>query len=268
MNELQVVTESGIQAFSSQDNFISAQRMAISLAASDIVPDVYKGKVANCLIALEMSARLNVSIMVIMLNVNIIYGKPSFSSTYIISAINSCGRFGSLLLFETITASNPVVYAGKNIQDLCCRAYTTEKSTGQSVYGPWVTVSMAIAEGWYGKKGSKWPNMTSLMLMYRSASFFGRLYCSDVIMGMQSDDEVYDSKPNVQHITNDVDDIARGVEYLNAADSYENLKARFKNLPPVLQNSPEINLLKNSLKLKFEKPSSDSAEFTNYTEVV
>jgi hypothetical protein len=106
------------------------------------------------------------------------------------------------------------------------------------------------------------------MIMYRAASFFGRLYCPDVIMGMQSDDEVYDSKPNVQHITNDVDDIARGVEYLKAADSYENLKARFKNLPPVLQNAPEINLLKNSLKLKFEKPSSDGAEFTNYTEVL
>jgi hypothetical protein len=58
---------------------------------------------------------------------------------------------------------------------------------------------MAVAEGWYTKNGSKWRTMPELMLRYRAAAFFGRLYAPDILMGMHSDDEVRDIGPQRIH---------------------------------------------------------------------
>ena len=51
---------------------------------------------------------------------------------------------------------------------------------------------MAKEEGWSTKAGSKWKTMPELMLRYRSATFFGRLYAPEILMGMHSADEVQD----------------------------------------------------------------------------
>jgi hypothetical protein len=53
---------------------------------------------------------------------------------------------------------------------------------------------MAKAEGWVSRKGSKWATMPELMLMYRAASFFGRLYAPEVLMGMHSMEEIQDAQ--------------------------------------------------------------------------
>ena len=46
-------------------------------------------------------------------------------------------------------------------------------------------MEMAVKEGWYGKNGSKWQTMPELMLRYRSASFFGKLYAPELLMGLK-----------------------------------------------------------------------------------
>ena len=51
---------------------------------------------------------------------------------------------------------------------------------------------MAKKEGWYSKNGSKWQTMEDLMLRYRAATFFGRLYTPDLLMGMQTKEELDD----------------------------------------------------------------------------
>jgi hypothetical protein len=68
---------------------------------------------------------------------------------------------------------------------------------GQKFESPKIDIQMAIAEGWMNKTGSKWKTMPDLMLRYRAAAFFGRLYCPELLMGMQSEDEIIDvySKP-------------------------------------------------------------------------
>jgi hypothetical protein len=116
---------------------------------------------------------------------NIIHGKPSWSSTYVIGAINSSGLFDRLR-FE-------LTGEGDKRQ---CVAYAKEKATGEILKGPAVTIVMAKAEGWFQKSGSKWQTMPELMLQYRAASFFGRLYVPDLLMGMQSEDEIRDVTPD------------------------------------------------------------------------
>ncbi len=58
---------------------------------------------------------------------------------------------------------------------------------------------MAEAEGWSKKSGSKWKTMPELMLSYRAATFFGRMYCPDLLMGMQTQDELQDIKEARKH---------------------------------------------------------------------
>lgn len=159
-------------------NFEQAQRQAKALSASDLVPQQYKGNVANTLVALEIANRIGASPLMVMQNLHIIHGRPSWSSTFVIAAINGSGKFTALRFVGDLA---------KGI-----KAVATEKATGQTVEGPVVTMEMAKAEGWLNKAGSKWQTMPELMMRYRAAAFFGRLYAPEITMGMHSVEEIVD----------------------------------------------------------------------------
>jgi len=169
-----------LTAFSSIQSFEAAQRMAQALAASALVPKEYQGNVANCIVALEISQRIGASPLMVSQNLHVIHGRPSWSSTFIIAALNSCGRF-SPLRFKV---------DGQGDQ-LGCVASAIDKS-GEILEGPRVSIAMAKAEGWYDRNGSKWKTLPELMLRYRAAAFFGRLYAPDILMGMKTEDEAHD----------------------------------------------------------------------------
>ena len=78
------------------------------------------------------------------------------------------------------------------IQNLQCVAYTTVRGCKDILESSPVSVELAINEGWYTKNGSKWPNMTQQMLMYRAASFWTSAYAPELSMGMKTDDELRD----------------------------------------------------------------------------
>lgn len=168
-------------AIATSDQFQHTQRVAKALSASQLVPDVYRGEsgMANCIVAIMVAQRVGIDPFTVMQNMDVIHGRPSWKSTYIISAVNSSGRFAPLR-FETDDTDG-----GR------CRAWTTDKS-GERLEGPWVSMKMAKAEGWIDRKGSKWATMPDIMLRYRAAAFFGRLYAPDILNGMQTAEEVQD----------------------------------------------------------------------------
>jgi hypothetical protein len=162
-------------------SFEMAQRQAKALSASDLVPQQYKNNVANTLVALEIANRIGASPLMVMQNLNIIHGRPSWGSSFIIAAINGSGKFTALRFVGDLA---------KGIKAVC-----QEKATGELLEGPTVTMEMAKAEGWLDKAGSKWKTMPELMMRYRAAAFFGRLYAPEITMGMHSTEEVVD----IQH---------------------------------------------------------------------
>lgn len=161
----------------------TALRMAQCLASSTVVPKEYHGNVGNCMIAIEMASRINTSPMMVMQNLYIVNGRPAWSSQWIIAMINSSRRYKTELQFEF----------GRDKADggLSCRAWAEDYS-GHKVYGPKITMNMANDEGWTSKNGSKWKTMPDVMIQYRAASFFGRMNCPDMIMGIYSQEEVLD----------------------------------------------------------------------------
>lgn len=191
-----------------KDGVESMTALASKLAASDIIPQAFQKKPANVLIALDMANRLNASPMMVMQNMYVVYGNPGWSSKFLISTFNMCGRF-SPLRYE---------FFGKpGSDDYGCRAYASELSTGEKLTGPDVTIGMAKKEGWYGKNGSKWQTMPQLMLTYRAAAFFIRTCAPEISMGLPTDDELVDFQPENVTATGSVRDVIEKVEAETAA---------------------------------------------------
>jgi hypothetical protein len=196
-------------AFANIQNFDSALRMANMLSKSDMVPQQYRNSIPNCVIALEMANRMGASVFAVMQNLAIVHGKPAWEAKFIIAALNSCRRFSPLRFVlsdpaekeETVSYTyfdyssqerKKIPYTGQEkIRDRMCYAWATDRS-GERLEGPPVTLRMAVEEGWYSKNGSKWKTLPDLMLRYRAASFFGKLYAPDILMGMQTADEIHD----------------------------------------------------------------------------
>lgn len=166
--------------------FEVTQRMAKMYNESTIVPDIYKSNVGNCAIALDMAMRMNANPLMVMQNLYIVYGNPSFSSKFLIATINTSGRF-SPLRYEFKGEE------GKDDYGCRCIAYeSSDKEHKEPLYGDWITMSMANKEGWTKKAGSKWLTMPSQMLRYRAAAFWQRVYCPEISMGFLTKEEAED----------------------------------------------------------------------------
>ena len=181
MVEFELATTSGSLMLAGGPAFAHIQRVAKMFASSQLVPEAFQNNVPNCVIALEMAHRMGANPMAVAQNLYIVHGRPGWSSQFIIACVNQCGKF-SPLRFELSGTGD----------DRQCVAWAIEKETGDRLEGPPVSIKMAKDEGWHGKSGSKWKTMPELMLRYRAATFFGRLYAPDLLMGMQTAEEVVD----------------------------------------------------------------------------
>ena len=181
-----ITTQSSGSVFSGIKAFEDAQRIAKALASSTLIPPAFQGQqgFANCLVALEIANRMRISPFLAMQHLHVIHGRPSWSSSFIIAMVNGCGRF-SPLRFE-ITGEG---------DSLACYARATDLASEQELKGPTITMAMAKKEGWSTKAGSKWATMGELMISYRAAAFWGRLYASDLLLGLQTQEEVIDVQP-------------------------------------------------------------------------
>lgn len=205
-----------VATFGNSNNFEHSQRVAKMLASSSLIPKEYQGNIQNTMIALEMSNRIGASPLMVMQNLYIIHGKPSWSSSFIIAAINATKKFTPLRFLIT----------GEG-KALSCIAWALENGTNERLESPKVTMEMAEAEGWVNKNGSKWKTMPDLMIRYRAATFFGRLYAPEVLMGMMSSDEVVDITHEIitPQKLDEAKENERIVDYINTAKSIEELEA-------------------------------------------
>jgi len=185
--ELATSNTSLAPSFASVEGFELANRIGKAFAASTLVPQAYRENVANCIVALEMANRMQASPLMVMQNLYIVHGNPGWSSKFLIACFNQSGRF-SALRYEFDLDGKQVPYG--------CRAWAVEKATGERLVGSTVTLEMAKAEGWSTKSGSKWKTMPELMLQYRAAAFFVRVYAPEISMGLQTDDELRDTFDN------------------------------------------------------------------------
>lgn len=211
--------------FGSLQGFELMQRAARLLSSSTLVPVAYRQTIekldrygnvkesrenpnalANSVVALNMAQRMGADPLMVMQNLYIVEGRPSWSSQWIIAAINGCGRFSPLRFRIESRGEREIEYKSTywesnqrhtkvekvRINDKVCVAWAIERETGEVIESPAVSIEMAVLEGWYTKNGSKWQTMDEVMLRYRTASFFGKLYAPELLMGLQTVEEAQD----------------------------------------------------------------------------
>lgn len=154
---------------------------ATILSQTSLVPKTFANNIPNCMIALEMAARMRMPVMAVVQNMHIIDQRPSWSSTFLIALLSNKFESHEFKMLGSI-----------NTDSWGCRFVAT-RNNGEEIIGPLVTIGMARSEGWLEKKGSKWKTMPELMLSYRAASFFARLHAAEYVMGMFTEDEVLDT---------------------------------------------------------------------------
>lgn len=116
----------------------------------------------------------------VMQNLDIVHGRPSWRAQFLIGTVNSCGRF-SAIRYE--------FFGEKDKDSWGCRAWAVEKSTDEKLVGPDISIALAKAEGWHDKKGSKWKTMPQLMLMYRAGAWWTRAYAPELSLGIRTAEE-------------------------------------------------------------------------------
>lgn len=154
-------------------------RAAEMFAASDLVPNHYRGKPANCFIAINRAQRLGVDEMYFLEKTFIVGGKLGMAAELAIELANASGRFRGQIKFRLFGEG----------EARGCTAFATLASDGETVENT-VTYAMAKADGW--TKNNKWNSLRDQMLQYRAGVFLARLYAGGSMGGMYTREELED----------------------------------------------------------------------------
>ena len=174
--------------------FEHAQRVAKMLSSSTIVPEHFRNNIGNAMIALNLADRIKADPFMIMQSMYVVHGRPGLEGKLVIALLNQSGRFDPVEFEEDegIFAYDP------KFENHGVVAKARDRKSGVVLRGPKVTWKLVKAEGWLDKKDkngafiSKWRTMSQMMFRYRAASFFVKTFCPEVIMGMQTKEEMED----------------------------------------------------------------------------
>lgn len=162
-------------------NLAALWRLASMYSRSDIVPEQFRGKPENCLIALQMAQRCRIDPFAFMQASYVVHGRPGIEAKLAIAMLNSSGKIAGRVRYE---------FDGEG-DKRSCTACVKDKESGEEIRLKldWKTVE---AEGWNKKNGSKWLTIPEQMFRYRSAVFLIRTHYPEVMMGLSTTDEMED----------------------------------------------------------------------------
>lgn len=160
--------------------FEQLSALASKFAKSELCPDQFKGKEADCFIALQIAHRMDIDPFVALQNLNVVRGKPSWAAQFAIARANERGPFSDKIKFKTEGAGST----------LKVTAFATLRETGEVVEAH-ASMQMAIDEGWVAKN-TKYKSMPEQMLVYRSGVFLVRRYAPELLIGLPTADEAVD----------------------------------------------------------------------------
>lgn len=210
-----------LSVFASEESLQTSQRMAKVLMSSDFVPDRYKDgtpkAMANALYAREIAIQQNIPWIEVMQNLDIVKGRPMWQSRYLIERMAQKGiepnyefeeRGKKKIQYDVwVGAKNERRKEIKtfDVVDRACRFIATKGD--KVITGPWVSIEMAVREGWYTRDGSKWPNMEEKMLMYAAAREYNKYYPTVSLASIPTEDEVTDWEPTTTTAADAVDEL-------------------------------------------------------------
>jgi len=236
-NELSVNNQSNaVSIFFDPESFERAQRIALMMCKSDFVPKAFQGndKIPNILIALDVATRMNAQPFMVMQNLNIIQGRPSFSTAFLVGQINSSGRFTPLeyeverlgqktLEYDHTSGykeSRKTVKKTATYDEVRVTAFATDLATGRVLKGSPFTLEMAYRSGLFDKADSKWPIEPESMAKKRAATRWANEFAPELALGMPTTESLQDA-PEVETVDAVIIPTANPNEKLRKADNIE-----------------------------------------------
>ena len=159
-------------------NFEEAMRIANVLADSDMVPKDFKGKPANCLIAMQWGADLGIPGIQALQNIAVINGRPSIwgdAAKAIVIGRSDCDDIQEYFEGE-----------GDHLTAVCIA-----KRKGKSPVTSKFSISDAKSAGLLGKTGP-WTQYRNRMMQMRARSFALRDAFPDALRGLSIAEEAQD----------------------------------------------------------------------------
>jgi hypothetical protein len=180
-----------------------ALMVADMISTSSLIPDHYQRRPDNVLVAMYRSARLGMDLFAYMETTYPVNGRLGHEAKFVTSLINTSGKFRTPLLYEMggeIIRDPDGTLSPKSTRK--CKAWAILKDVDEKISQE-VDIEMAFREGWATKLGpdrtlktNKWQTMPDVMLQYRAAKFFGNMYCPELVMGLNTRDELEDISDN------------------------------------------------------------------------
>lgn len=158
-------------------------RLSKAYSQSTIIPAAFQGNAGSCMVAITMAQQLNCNPLLVMQNIYEVHGRWGYSGQLCIATLNKCPQYRRIE-YRYIN--------GKDHTD--GMRVVGHRVDGETDIGAAITPAMVQAEGW--SKNPKWKSMPDQMYRYRSASFFVRAFCPEILMGFQTTDELADLHAN------------------------------------------------------------------------
>ncbi len=172
MQEIKIVANNAIE------------QMVLQVMNTSVIPAELRGKKQELIEIAKMAEYKGMPFLTLVNNIQFIDGKMGWKSTYIIACINKAtNRFSAPLNFRSI---------GKEGDKSCGKRAYTYDLNNNLIEGPVITLDIAERAGWSNKENSSWNTLPELMLSYRAATLFGRLYAPDILDGLPTIDELVD----------------------------------------------------------------------------
>ena len=196
-----------ISIFEDPDAFGKKMQIAEALSRTQFVPEAFRGRAEDCLVALDMAARLELNPLAVFPDLYVIDNRASFSSKFLIALVNRSGLFTRIEYDEGVDGDAEVTFTdwGANkgekkktrgkLPNYYATASFTELASGRSFSSPRIDVRFAEKNGWVEKMGSKWRSMPELMVRYRSAAILIRTTCPELVMGLEWAEDLEDARP-------------------------------------------------------------------------
>lgn len=233
--------ENYVSVFERYTSFDQFYQMAQMFARSQFVPETFKDKPENCLIALDLALSLKLKPTSLFPHLYVIHGRPALSAQFMIALVNRSEKFSLISWDEGEDGYFEYEAYGKTLRavNYYAQAYFTERSTGKEYRSTRVDVKLARANGWFGKDGSKWKTMPREMCRWRSASWLIKNYAPETVFGLDFADELedFDATPQPQYQTapkeiqvpvatveDEPDPVDELVEGIKSAETMEELK--------------------------------------------
>lgn len=195
-----------VSIFENPAEFGARVQIAQALSKTQFVPEAFRGKAEDCLVALDMAARLELNPLAVFSDIYIIDNRASFSSKFLIALVNRSGRFSRIQYAEGVDGMTEVTFSGwgetrgqrktwkEKVPNYYAQASFTELASGEVYTSPRVDMNFAEKNGWVQKNGSKWQSMPEIMCRYRAASILIKSVCPEIVMGLEWADDLQDAK--------------------------------------------------------------------------